>query len=303
MKTRKSISAILLLVAFALFAGSCGIRTAKIDGFQVHLGEAVESGTQIKSECDVSALSAQIKGNKTYLYGQAKETDFAVAARLGFDKNTFTQINGGTGRSYVAESENPGEVKRLEIDRYGGFEYRSGYKETATEYPYTKEQVVEMGKNVLKDCGLWDNSFGLTGINETKNYDPATDDAPVLIGMGVNFYRKAPDGRDIYNEFICIEINGDGKVTEIICNVRNYGAKQDAELIPLAEAYEKADISRALVGLNAEPSELKFDKVDIVYWSEQNADGEYILQPLYRFSGTTASGEEFFTTVQANKLS
>lgn len=121
--------------------------------------------------------------------------------------------------------------------------------------------------------------------------------------MGVNFYRKAPDGLDIYNEFICVEINGDGKVTEIICNVRNYGAKQEAELIPLDEAYGKADISRALVGLSVEPSELKFDKVDIVYWSEQNADGEYILQPLYRFSGTTASGEEFFTTVQANKLS
>ena len=63
----------------------------------MHLGEVGGSEIQVKSECDVSALSAQIKGNKTYLYGQAKETDFAVAARLGFDKNTFTQINGDTG--------------------------------------------------------------------------------------------------------------------------------------------------------------------------------------------------------------
>lgn len=280
---------------------SCGEKSIAITGFPVQLGEGGDSYGNINVVCDLDALTEKLGNAKAYLYGPAEETDYRVASRLGFNEKNHRDTNGGMGRSYIEFSEEINATAKLEIDKYGSFLYESGYVKTETDFPYSVEEVLDMGRDILKGYGVWDGNFRLTSYNEERIYDKMPGE-PKITGRDAKFFRVAPDGRDIYNEAATVKINADGKTVEILFDARHYKNRNEAQLIPVAEAFAKADIGRALVGLPEEPSELVFDSIDIVYWSAQNADGEYILQPLYRFGGTTADGIEYFTIVQANRV-
>ena len=307
MKTAKKIATLIL---FILLLGSCTYKNAfngpgYIGGYEIEIGTygdyCVTESTVI--ECSnpdklQNIIDREISRNPVYIYFDPEEKMSEIVKLFGFEGEEYSSFM-ETERYYKSGD------KTLRVDDYGCFTFNLGETSERLEMPYTPKECLTIAKNYMREKNLLpENVASEWSVNEMSNTAYGTT---VITEYGINIYRGKLDGRDVTgNSRITIEINGDGNVSQITYNWREYRSKERAELIPVSEALEKVYSKDARFEVKNPASKLTIKGVELFYYELARDHDNLAIQPIYVFTGTsrTTDGktEDFAVMVQANRI-
>ncbi len=252
---------------------------------------------------DLEELNKQIeKETPVYIYAFPELTDFQVVKQLGVDdveENRYEPITKERIYSF--------DEATLSVDKYGSFYFETGAQTTLFPFPYSDKETMEFARQVLEEYNLWSDSFSRWSTNTIKSQ---TSEGVDILEKEIVFWLRSDDGRDMLNNKVHVAINGNKELVSIMYDVKKYSKRTKANLISIEEAFKRIDEGKARYSYNISQDH-RFEKdifetVEIKYREEENERGEYILQPVYVFSGTAVNdnGEKatFTYTVQANKV-
>ncbi len=259
-------------------------------------GATVTSDTNL--EYNVDELNSQLPKNTKYsvLYNPIL-TDYKIVSQFGFNIDDYSLWNDGR-RSYSADG--PDKEKWLIIDKYGSFSYTTGVGSTNFEMPLSDKECYNIAKKYLQEQGLYSKRLGKEiSYNKTELY--SLSEGSKITAVGINFLVDNTYG----NARIMVEVNGNGEVTSVTYNLREYAGNKTVKLISVQEAIERFKEGKAYIDVENPSSNLKFEKVTVQYWGQERHEDNLFVQPVYYFEGTsTTTGgktEPFSITVQANK--
>ncbi len=247
---------------------------------------------------DIDELSSQLPKNTTYSVSYNPIlTDYKIVSQFGFNIDEYSLWDDGR-RSYSAHG--PDKEKKLTIDKYGCFSYKTGVGSATFEMPIDDKECYNIAKKYLQEQGLYSKRLGKdVTYNKTELY--SLSEGTKVTAVGVNFLVDNTYG----NARIMVEINGNGEVTSVTNSVREYSDSKKIKLISVKEAIERFKEGKAYVEVENPSSNLKFDNVSVKYWSQERHEDNLFVQPIYYFEGTstTTDGktEPFSIAVQANR--
>lgn len=247
---------------------------------------------------DMNDLASKLEGEKAYIYSNPQMTDYSIVTELGFDVNHGSiDPDDPEVRWYQSGS------RELRIDQYGAFAYWTDVPDTWFEVPFSDKEAGRIAKDYLDQYDLWRDDFIDFSMGYTTNLNAAEGEK--IVAKHVCFYQEI-DGKDVTGtNRVIVEINGNGEVVHVNYSIRLYQNRQEVELISIEDAIAKIDSpGEAFIGVQSTSRELVFEDVVIEYWSETLEYDFVVMQPVYRFIGTSITNkgeqESFSITVQAN---
>lgn len=252
---------------------------------------------QTKTEYRISELLEQAGEKELFIYSDPRETDYSMTEKLGFDRNTFTEMR--TTQRYKEKNA------MLFVDRFGCFDYSvesSVYK----QYPYSDRESMEIARTFLKEHDLFPEDCTLWRISG-QEYDYNSDgSARTLVGVTVSFLPAEVDGCAVSGAGIGVRINGKGEVVSVYYQNREYQKKEKAIMIPLEQAVRTcAYAESANLSEDIDAEKIVIEKAELMYYAQNNNPEITTMQPVWLFSGTAYGKDgqtaEFRSTVQANR--
>lgn len=286
---------LILVIPFAVGNRGDGVLGEKIE-FPASGGDDGIS-YRTKVVYDLAELKKQTEVKEVFIYSDPRETDYSVAEKLGFDRNTFTERR--TTRCYKEKNA------MLFVDRFGCFDYSvesSVYK----QYPYSDRESMEIARTFLKEHDLFPEDCTLWRISG-QEYDYNSDgSARTLVGVTVSFLPAEVDGCAVSGAGIGVRINGKGEVVSVYYQNREYQKKEKAIMIPLEQAVRKcASAESANLSEDIDAEKIVIEKAELMYYAQNNNPEITTMQPVWLFSGTAYDKDgqtaEFRSTVQANR--
>lgn len=313
-KTKKSIALISLLVALLLVSAFIIIhfvmaknRNDELIGSEISFPESAGSFSLSNAdiECDLDSLTSGVSEKKAYVYIAPDYTDYSIVEKFGFDKNDFTEKE--EGRRYY-KTQGRDKAKQINIDKYGVFTYETGIGRTGFEMTLTEKECVNISQNFLKEYGLWGSDMSKTcSFNETYGYTSTPNgEVEKLVGRDVNFFFEKDSIPVSGNARITVSLNGNGEVTGVIYNYREYLQKSEQPLISVEQAVNTMKTGKAYVDLDSSIGSVDITSVEISYWTDTRSDNTLIMQPVYNFIAKVKSEDnetnDLIITVQANRI-
>lgn len=268
------------------------------DGCHIDISES-------KINYDIGSLKSQVNEKYGYVYSDPQRGDYSMVTKLGFNADDYTLSTDGDERIYVSGD------KKLTIDEYGMFEFKTGNKSTSFNMTLTDKEVRKIAIDYLKKLGLFKNIQSYSMI-ETQNESLVsgelqleTTEKAVMFFLGIN-------GHDIINgEKIYVSVNGNGEVLEVCNWTHKFGRKTLQPLVDIGTVMADPYAFNCSVYCDVKLDNYKIDKAEM-YYQVSESNGNITVQPVYAFSCSEAAGiaadeEEdgvagYTMLVQANKL-
>ncbi len=302
-KKRTIALAIVFIISLPLISCSCSSDDSEVFGKEIMFPETTDGNLDPNATLtyNVAELSSQIPRNKAYYVSYDPiATDYKIVSKFGFYVEDYKLYDDG-GRSYTADGRD--EDKSLRIETNGRFSYKTGIKGTTFQITLSDKECYEIAKKFLQDNGLFLEEFGnKASVDEASALGSASEEHWVT-ALGVSFLAQGKycDSR------ATVTINGNGEVTSVSYNAKQFAQHKKAKLISIEKAFERIKENRALIDVGElySYSVLNFEKVSISYWEYKSDDNSILVQPVYIFEGTVTANDStthpFIVTVQANQ--
>jgi len=188
------------------------------------------------TEIDTSHMIVKFDEKIRYnVYYSPKKTDYKVVQNLGFAIHDYSINKNGvfgseTCREYTKSVS--GRIENMRIDKFGRFIYETGYESTYFEFPYSKEETIDMAKDILVSLGLWNTNYRHWSLGRTIS---SADGIDTTIERNVTFFAETENGIKINRESITVHINGNGQLRKIVSHIMNYRKKAEVDIVDISE--------------------------------------------------------------------
>lgn len=305
MRYRKSIFASLLIITSLLFASCESILKSGIR-YDIDFGTITGDHwdiSEIEVDYDVNILMKKIPQGSWNVYKSISIKDYAeIAGKFGFTEN---QIVSRDSDSVSYRAENDTQTRRLIVWSTGRFSYDTGTKQTSFETTLSKEDCIELSKDVIREYGLTSNMFDdECTVSETVLTTPSINESKIT-GYTIHLYFLFDGIKMLGEPRLNIKFNGNGEVVRIMYNMPDYQKIGPADIKTLEQALTSIEqgATPMMYGLDEAPNRISINDVELCYYSQSNESNEAIAQPVYLFSATghyEYGDEPFNILVQAN---
>lgn len=302
--SKRSLTLVLIAVLLLFSFVGCSSDEAAVFDEEIKFPEGTDSQLDENATLTYNAkeLEAQLpSGAAYYVSYDPVPTDYAIAAKLGFDAEDFKTYDDG---ERVYEAEGKDKTKSLYIEPDGRFSYYSGVKGTTFQIALSEKDCYEIAKSFLMDNDLFLEEFGnKASVNEAEALGSASEGHRVT-ALGVSFLAEGKycDSR------ATVTINGNGEVISVIYNAKKFAQHKKVKLIPIESAIERIKQNKALIDVGELYSytDLKFETVSVKNREYAKEDNTVLVQPVYVFEGTVTAADgtthTCSVTVQANQF-
>ena len=296
---RRFLTLILITATLACLFTSCNMARPKNEhACEIEFGNYADgfdiSGIDLRFSNE-QGIRKMIEKYEGRIFFNPKFTDYSIAERFGFSKDDYISVTMGR-RRYPAKEINDDKV--LVIDECGRFSFSQPFETSSREYPFSASEIAEMGKNLLKEKGLWPEDVRFDEIVTEMSFHDS------IIGRGVVF-RPASDSVGCGD--IQIEFDQNGCVNLMQYNWFRYESVSYADLIGLDEAVVRIKQGKAIVEFEDEtvPPEniyIEIKGVSLSYMSISTDSHNTVMQPVYFFECKNSRNKNCYITVQANRV-
>ena len=284
---RRFLTLILITATLACLFTSCNMARPKNEhACEIEFGNYADgfdiSGIDLRFSNE-QGIRKMIENYEGRIFFNPKYTDYSIAERLGFSKDDYISVTKGR-RRYPAINDRVDKV--LVIDECGRFSFSQPFETSSREYPFSASEIAEMGKNLLKEKGLWPEDVRFDEIVTEMSFQDS------IIGRGVVF-RPASDSVGCGD--IQIEFDQNGCVKLMQYNWFRYESVSYADLIGLDEAVARINQGKALFEYEAETISdiIEIQSVSLSYWSSNRDVNNTVMQPVYVFDCKDGDGKYY----------